>query len=1119
MSDTPRELDLNQLLELPEVPDYLIYEPKIGSLPFSQVSWQIFEKLSARLLEATSGDLLQAFVYGGPGQVQHGIDVVGLKPGSRKQIVMQCKHVQQVKRGQLREWAAAFISKKKLADADSYILCLPYPIESDNNLVEEWSEQVKLLENEGVCAELWSESKLNALLRDQPAIVTEFFGDKIASNFCASATVPYRRDVSKPLFEHYRKWIIDTNDHFFVPGIKRKISLAHLLPMSLKPRQLETDTTEDAATALERYHKGVQRQIYRDEFDAIWTARFKKIAVVVAGPGLGKSTLIRQLAVQYAIDGYFVLSVALQPIAAAMTVGGIFADLLFKHALNTSPLSQSKLTNLADLQLVVLADGLDECGVEHNRVAKQLNDFALGNPTIRIVVTTRPIGYTTGELSDWDHYTLLAPRKEEGTQNLAALVRSLQEYVASNPDELKASSGLVGTVRPSNAIAISPQLLCMSASLICKNRALPSTRLGLYAQLTSLFKRPPEGKADTYDTVLNILGWTVLNKPLILFNELVNETTKFLKPLLEKPPLIVKEEVRLAIAHWERVGIVERVFHGEMELLTFIHKTFCEFTASRLLAEYPEDLTAEIVDTPEKKEVIDFAVGQGLADHLIELYLMRHIEGRIGQLSAALALLGQQEIAVSEKLARKLLSFSWTAVEDACAEKFIIGVSLADLGGRAFHLVKGIAEVSCRASQPHARLIAWAIAANEPSRLDSALLSEALTDLLSTLPPVALSDLANNRDRSDQKLVQRVALALITVEPIETVKALADRILQHQSLRTISFMLDVNRVLRARNIEEIPMPFGDEIKESAPYATLTPVGPTFRDGSLQACREISEAFLYEVSLANVASVVQSPLVEFAALLRAAGYGEVPVSDFYAWLEPHDVQDAQATMRAVAMLTSLNLDKLAVDAQVIRHRIDAGLNTSILQVLPSVDVGDPQWDMAPFVPLNREAVMRALAHPSSWIASLARCIYEYLPISKEQLEILLDTANGHAIAYIIQLAGMNHPDDVLPMLNRRLCRIPLGDVSPIFKLFRQLPWPVSQSMLSTAEKCLCSDDQNTAETAADLLHHWAEQGVVIDLEVVSKAIKHWGGDQGVNSLMIRPIGALISLRETVKRGVG
>lgn len=44
-------------------------------------------------------------------------------------------------------------------------------------------------------------------------------------------------------------------------------------------------------------------------FDAEWTARFKRHVVIVAGPGLGKSTLMTLPAQRYAADGRPVLTV------------------------------------------------------------------------------------------------------------------------------------------------------------------------------------------------------------------------------------------------------------------------------------------------------------------------------------------------------------------------------------------------------------------------------------------------------------------------------------------------------------------------------------------------------------------------------------------------------------------------------------------------------------------------------------------------------------------------------------------------------------------------------------------------------------------------------------------
>ena len=210
-SETPRELDPNKLLESPELQDYLVYEPKLGSLPFDQVPWQSFEKLSARLLEAVSGGkIIQAFNYGGTGQAQYGIDVIALKSGSSKQTVLQCKNVRKVKRGELRKWIDKFLSDRKREDADHYILCVPCQIENDAKLVEEWSEQEQLLDSEGINAELWSLSRLHSMLRDQPGLIAEFFGDRYVSSFCAIPSVPDRYP------ERYRREFKSQNENYFI---------------------------------------------------------------------------------------------------------------------------------------------------------------------------------------------------------------------------------------------------------------------------------------------------------------------------------------------------------------------------------------------------------------------------------------------------------------------------------------------------------------------------------------------------------------------------------------------------------------------------------------------------------------------------------------------------------------------------------------------------------------------------------------------------------------------------------------------------------------------------------------------------------------------------------------
>lgn len=217
-NDSPenrQELDPNKLFEPPDACDYYVYDPRLKSLPFEQVPWQNFEKLSARLLEALFGSrFLQVFGYGRSGQAQYGIDIIALKPGSIKQTVMQCKNVREVKRGQLRTWVKHFLANKKASDSDHYILCIPYAVNEDANFIEEWAEQALLLDQRGINAELWGLDKLNELLREQAALVDVFFGEKIASGFCSRARIRdkyparYRREFE----EQYDNSVILENE-------------------------------------------------------------------------------------------------------------------------------------------------------------------------------------------------------------------------------------------------------------------------------------------------------------------------------------------------------------------------------------------------------------------------------------------------------------------------------------------------------------------------------------------------------------------------------------------------------------------------------------------------------------------------------------------------------------------------------------------------------------------------------------------------------------------------------------------------------------------------------------------------------------------------------------------
>ena len=927
-------------------------------------------------------------------------------------------------------------------------------------------------------------------------------------------------DFPASVLDRHTKWVSDTNAFFSITGTRGNIPIKHLLPMHLEKKEFERAKASDASSALERYHKYFERQSYGEVFDSIWAARFRTLVVVEAGPGLGKSTMIKELAHQYAQDGYLVLKVALKPIAAAMQNGGVFSELLLSHSLSGSGVSPSQIKNATRFNWVVLADGLDECGNAHHEMAEQINRFALGHPGARIVVTTRPIGYETTELADWTHYRLLSPVKENGTDNLAKLVNAVSTNESSQSGASNIKPYQFGRVSPSDAISISPQLLGMSASLILRHCALPRTRLALYSKLINLFEAlpadtPPE-QADVADTVLNIIGWSLLSTPLITFDQLIERTAATLAPLLGTTQLASKKHVRLAVAHWERVGLVEKVFHDDTELLTFIHKTFCEFVASRFLVTHFKDLIEQVVDQPDKQEVINFAVGQGVADELIEVYLGRHASGRSQQLQPALALLGHPEILISDRSAQELIRRSFKSIEDGANDKFSIGIALSDVGARARDLVEVETALRLDSIDTAVKLVAWATAVNcDAFPYDATTVAAALIELLPNVEEFSFQDIINKRDRGDHDLVLRVALAALKAQSDNQARSFAEHELGDEKLRTVGFIFDVNNVLRSRGIEELPTPLPPTERGVSPIS-LRPAGVSWEHAHLYACRSIAKAFVTDTAPMDLKLRHGRGFPQFSGLLRASGFMTAPVSDSYIWVHAHDEAAVHSTMKAVAALIPLDLHSIADEAREVLYRLDTEAFDSMFDFLPGVDIPPPAWEKVECLPINREEVKRALVHTSAWMNSVAAEIFDRLPMNLDELETLLHQATGYSLRCVIDLILRNHFEQTSQMMLRRLSHDSTGDVSGVFEVLRKLNTPPWTELMDSALACLYSEDEKTRESAAELLHHWHDQGVSVDKAFVSKAVDHWGGRDGYlyNNFTGTPLLSLIDLLDSI-----
>lgn len=163
-------------------PSALYPAPVAGALdllPLNEMTWEDFERLMWRIVAEVEG-LREARVYGDRGQAQHGIDIVGFAIDRTAEAV-QCKDYKRFTK------AALDRAVKKFRDDPP-----PFPVTRLVIAVACTASDTAVVEAEGsiraafhpITFELWDQRQISERLRNQPLIVTRFFGSETARRFC-----------------------------------------------------------------------------------------------------------------------------------------------------------------------------------------------------------------------------------------------------------------------------------------------------------------------------------------------------------------------------------------------------------------------------------------------------------------------------------------------------------------------------------------------------------------------------------------------------------------------------------------------------------------------------------------------------------------------------------------------------------------------------------------------------------------------------------------------------------------------------------------------------------------------------------------------------------------------
>ncbi len=804
-------------------------------------------------------------------------------------------------------------------------------------------------------------------------------------------------------------WVEAIHGTIHLPAAVAKLKVAAMLPPVVFPFDLSVPKTRDPLTALFEYHERDEHDSDTAMFNGEWIGRFHRLNVIVAGPGMGKSTLAQRLAWEYASDTIPVLIVSLKRVAALLKGGWSFSDSLFAHGLDGAHISASDFRRYAIRRFVLIADGLDEAGPLHDEVARRLEAFAAGHPGATIVVTTRPIGYDTRRLADWRHYRLDALGDDNPEGSLADLI--VAAGGADKGDEalrqqIKDELSSVGARR---AIAARPLMLGMAAALIIRDKRLPDTKTKLYEAMIDLFEaRDAEGRgvvsSKVAERVLDILGWELTGNPIQSWGDTEAKIRSRLANELGLPPLSAAERFEQSLLHWERAGVVEKLNFENRRLLTFVHKTFAEFAAARFLVAIGPGWRQEaerIIDAPEYQEVIAFAGGLGLGNELAQLYVDRWRSGGAGQIERALELAGDRDAEVDASKAVELATIAFTIIASGSTDRFSIGAALAALAKNRPDSVGPLAAQRLEDNNVSVRLVAWACAVNAGAEFyDPSRLKHVLGTLKLAIKPAKYSFkglFPPHQASTDVDLLQSIAIATLRAQPVGHMIEFVESYFSAVPFTNMGFIGKIEAVLQAHGLSR---QHPHNLRQPSVDAIASFLQPNeWTQAANKAMRAIAEAIL-DGSSASPKQMDHEPrrLLQFSALTALVGFAEVEARDVYKWESAYDKAAVREAVIAVVRLSKIDAVDLAVEARSIISRLDRNPHIPLVFQLGQADISKPDWSRASSLGLDRNLVEKAFHHGSRWLTIIAANLLANMPASTGECVRLLADSSGDTLFY-------------------------------------------------------------------------------------------------------------------------
>jgi hypothetical protein len=635
-------------------------------LPFSTLLWEDFEKLCLRLVRKQA-DVEFCRRYGVSGQGQAGIDLFSRNPPSTKYHVHQCKRVADLLPNDIERIVEKFLAGKWVAQAEAFTLCTTASLRR-TELSDELERQRVALASGNIAFHVWDADELNIILKDEPELVDDFFGREWATTFCSEASLPSldanRIDGRK--MAELRSALATFYGHVFQvhdPGIPLgAIASSNALPLEdryvlpdiidenvqQRPdpagRERKSSRPNDSAStreAVEGEHLSNHLYRQRRQLDE-WLAGNKR-AIVLGGPGLGKSTLLRFIALDLLSKGPRLANVSRShgcylPVwisfpywtsalgrtgASEISLSGIVRSWLASwNETRIWPLFESALK---DKRLLLLVDGLDEYSSEASaQVAVQLLQVFVAQRDCPVIAAGRYAGFERLGLqrSGWRAGELAEFTLEQQTQLAFAWLAHLHgppDGAAASGADTRArgeAEGFVAELQRSpdlRELAKTPLLLTLLIYFRFSNLPLPQGRFRAYGQLIEHLiavhprrrqaagfvtsSRGPLQPSETREVLAALAAYVQVEYPEGIFP--IEQALGAIREHLTA-------EEGFALSRAEARRIAQDLFEAvEMDLgilvrrgptdVGFLHRAFQEYLAAESIARFPFTRQQELV--------------------------------------------------------------------------------------------------------------------------------------------------------------------------------------------------------------------------------------------------------------------------------------------------------------------------------------------------------------------------------------------------------------------------------------------------------------------------------------------------------------------------------------------